>query len=80
VRAISSVAKNQVYYQSHNKKQKNDELLESPNQYSRFSQSNLTEWDLGCGWSAAPTNHTPKFLFFPPRLPRSFCGERRESV
>jgi hypothetical protein len=34
----------------------------------------LTEWGLGCGWSAAPTNHTPKSLFSAALAPRSFRG------
>ena len=38
---------------------------------ARFSQSRLTDWGLGC-WH-------PKISFFPPRLPRSLCGVRRES-
>ena len=31
---------------------------------THFSRSNLTEWVLGYGCSAALTNHTPKSLFF----------------
>jgi hypothetical protein len=34
------------------------QFSDSPASTTRFSQSSLTEWGLGCGWSAAPTNHT----------------------
>jgi hypothetical protein len=42
---------------------KSSDFVKATNKTSRFSQSRLTEWGLGCGWSAAPTNHTPKCLF-----------------